>query len=85
MDNRRLRDFKRRGHSEKRWKPNAPPVLKLGVVDFGVETTELPSGVIVELSVIPHQAAVAIVALDADRYDRGAVPVAPRDRRHSRG
>jgi len=42
------------------------PVLKLGVVDLGVETASLPSGVTVELAVIRHPGAAAIVALDAD-------------------
>jgi ADP-ribose pyrophosphatase len=42
------------------------PVLKLGVVDFGVECTTLPNGVTVELPVIRHPGASAIVALDAN-------------------
>ncbi|MFZ0658437.1 MAG: NUDIX hydrolase [Candidatus Binataceae bacterium] len=41
-------------------------VLKLGVVDFGVETATLPTGVTVDLAVIRHPGAAAIVALDAD-------------------
>ena len=41
-------------------------VLKLGVVDLGVETTTLPNGVTVDLAVIRHPGASAIVALDAD-------------------
>jgi 8-oxo-dGTP pyrophosphatase MutT (NUDIX family) len=42
-------------------------VLKLGVVDLGVETAELPNGVTVELAVVRHPGASAIVALDDDR------------------
>ena len=42
------------------------PVLKIGVVDFGVESATLPSGVQVDLPVIRHPGASAIVALDAD-------------------
>ncbi len=45
---------------------NRRPVLKLGVVDFGVETATLPGGANVELAVIRHPGASAIVALDAD-------------------
>lgn len=43
---------------------NRRPVLKLGVVDFGVETATLPSGVQVDLPIIRHPGASAIVALD---------------------
>jgi len=39
--------------------------MKLGVVDFGVERAELPNGVAVDLAVIRHPGASAIVALDA--------------------
>jgi 8-oxo-dGTP pyrophosphatase MutT (NUDIX family) len=39
-------------------------ILKLGVVDLGVETAELPNGVTVELAVIRHPGASAIVPLD---------------------
>jgi ADP-ribose diphosphatase len=42
------------------------PVLKLGVVDLGVETAALPNGVTVELAVIRHPGAAAVVALDRD-------------------
>ncbi len=42
------------------------PVLKLGVVDLGVETATLPNGVTVDLAVIRHPGAAAIVALDVD-------------------
>jgi len=45
---------------------NRRPVLKLGVVDFGVETATLPSGVQVDLPVIRHPGASAIVALYED-------------------
>jgi ADP-ribose pyrophosphatase len=41
------------------------PVLKLGVVDLGVERATLPSGVTVDLAVIRHPGAAAIVAIDA--------------------
>jgi ADP-ribose pyrophosphatase len=44
---------------------NRRPVLKLGVVDLGVETASLPNGIEVELAVIRHPGASAIVALDA--------------------
>jgi ADP-ribose pyrophosphatase len=46
---------------------NRRPVLKLGVVDFGVESATLPGGTKVDLPVIRHPGASAIVALDADR------------------
>ena len=39
-------------------------MLKLGVVDLGVERAELPNGVTVDLAVIRHPGASAIVALD---------------------
>ena len=42
------------------------PVLKLGVVDLGIETASLPSGITVDLAVIRHPGASAIVALDRD-------------------
>ena len=45
---------------------NRRPVLKLGVVDFGVETATLPGGVQVDLPVIRHPGASAIVALYPD-------------------
>jgi len=45
---------------------NRRPVLKLGVVDFGVESVTLPGGVQVDLAVIRHPGASAIVALDSD-------------------
>ncbi|MDO8431296.1 MAG: NUDIX hydrolase [Candidatus Binatus sp.] len=42
------------------------PILKLGVVDLGVESASLPNGVQVDLAVIRHPGAAAIVALDDD-------------------
>lgn len=38
--------------------------MKLGVVDLGVEKAELPNGLTVDLAVIRHPGASAIVALD---------------------
>ena len=43
---------------------NRRQVLKLGVVDLGVEHTTLPNGVEIDLAVIRHPGAAAIVALD---------------------
>ena len=40
------------------------PVLKMGVVDVGVENARLPNGVTVDLAVLRHPGASAIVALD---------------------
>ena len=45
---------------------NRQPILKLGVVDFGIERATLPNGVTVDLPVIHHPGASAIVALDND-------------------
>src|ERR1700732_4733182 len=45
---------------------NRRPILKLGIVDLGVENATLPNGVTVELAVIRHPGASAIVALDTD-------------------
>jgi ADP-ribose diphosphatase len=42
-------------------------VMKLGVVDLGVERADLPNGVTVDLAVIRHPGASAIVALDQHR------------------
>ena len=42
-------------------------VMKLGVVDLGVEKAELPNGVTLDLAVIRHPGASAIVALDEHR------------------
>jgi ADP-ribose pyrophosphatase len=50
---------------------NRRPVLKLGVVDFGVESAALPNGVTIDLAVIRHPGASAIVAIDAS----GAIPL----------
>src|SRR5579885_2911972 len=44
--------------------PSRREVMKLGVVDLGVETAELPNGVAVDLAVVRHPGASAIVALD---------------------
>lgn len=47
---------------------NRRPVLKLGVVDVGVETAALPNGVTTELAIVRHPGASAIVALyDEDK------------------
>ncbi len=40
------------------------PVIKLGVVDFGIEEASLPNGMTLDLPVIRHPGASAIVALD---------------------
>jgi len=45
---------------------NRRQVLKLGVVDLGVEHASLPNGVEIDLAVIRHPGAAAIVALDED-------------------
>ena len=55
--------------------------MKLGVVDLGVEKAELPNGVTVDLAVIRHPGASAIVALDEHRRVTLAAPVASRDGR----
>lgn len=41
-------------------------ILKIGVVDFGVERATLPNGATLELPIIRHPGASAIVALDTD-------------------
>jgi ADP-ribose pyrophosphatase len=41
------------------------PVLKMGNVDFGVETTLLPNGITIDLAIIRHPGASAVVALDS--------------------
>jgi ADP-ribose diphosphatase len=47
---------------------NRRPVLKLGVVDVGVETVALPNGVTTDLAIVRHPGASAIVALyDGER------------------
>lgn len=43
---------------------NRRQVLKLGVVDLGIEHASLPNGVEIDLAVIRHPGAAAIVALD---------------------
>ena len=43
---------------------NRRQILKLGVVDLGVERASLPNGVEIDLAVIRHPGAAAIVALD---------------------
>lgn len=43
---------------------NRRPVLKLGVVDLGVERATLPNGFELDMAVIRHPGASAIVALD---------------------
>ncbi|MGH7814166.1 MAG: NUDIX hydrolase [Candidatus Binataceae bacterium] len=45
---------------------NRRPILKLGNADIGVEQAHLPNGVDIELAVIRHPGASAIVALGAD-------------------
>jgi len=44
--------------------PIRKPVLKLGVVDLGIETASLPTGISVDLAIIRHPGAAAVVALD---------------------
>ena len=41
-------------------------ILKMGVVDLGVETARLPHGVTVDYAIVRHPGASAIVALDKD-------------------
>jgi ADP-ribose pyrophosphatase len=43
---------------------NRRQVLKLGVVDLGIEHVSLPNGLEIDLAVIRHPGAAAIVALD---------------------
>jgi len=50
---------------------NRRPILKLGVVDIGIESVALPNGVNIDLAVIRHPGASAIVALHAD----GTIPL----------
>jgi ADP-ribose pyrophosphatase len=47
---------------------NRRQILKLGVVDVGVEHASLPNGVEIDLAVIRHPGAAAIVALDEDGH-----------------
>jgi ADP-ribose pyrophosphatase len=50
---------------------NRRPILKLGVVDVGVESATLPNGLTIDLAVVRHPGASAIVAIDAD----GSIPL----------
>src|SRR5437588_10211193 len=59
---------------------NRRPVLHLGVVNLGVETAQLPNGVNVDLAIIRHPGASAIVAID----ETGAVAML-RQYRHAVG
>jgi ADP-ribose pyrophosphatase len=45
---------------------NRRPLLKMGIVDVGVESATLPNGVTVDLAILRHPGASAIVALDDD-------------------
>ena len=42
------------------------PVFKMGIVDVGVESASLPNGVAVDLVIVRHPGASAVVALDED-------------------
>jgi ADP-ribose pyrophosphatase len=44
---------------------NRRPILRHGIVDLGLERTELPNGLNIDLAVIRHPGASAVVALDA--------------------
>ena len=46
--------------------PKRRPVLKMGVVDVGVESAALPNGVPIDLAILRHPGASAVVALDDD-------------------
>jgi len=46
--------------------PKRRPIFRAGVVDLGVETATLPNGLTVELPIIRHPGAAAVVALDGD-------------------
>ncbi|MBV8454316.1 MAG: NUDIX hydrolase [Deltaproteobacteria bacterium] len=46
--------------------PNRRPVLKMGIVDIGVESASLPNGVTVDLAIVRHPGASAVVALGDD-------------------
>jgi ADP-ribose pyrophosphatase len=41
-------------------------IFKMGVVDFGIESVALPNGLTLDLPMIRHPGAAAIVALDTD-------------------
>jgi ADP-ribose pyrophosphatase len=45
---------------------NRRSVMKLGIVDIGVESATLPNGVTVDLAIVRHPGASAVVALDND-------------------
>jgi ADP-ribose pyrophosphatase len=45
---------------------NRRAILKMGIVDVGIETASLPNGVTVEFAILRHPGASAIVALDDD-------------------
>src|SRR5713101_4432420 len=46
--------------------PERRPVMKMGIVDVGVESAKLPNGVTVDLAIVRHPGASAVVALDDD-------------------
>jgi ADP-ribose diphosphatase len=46
---------------------NRREIFKRGVIDFGLEQTTLPNGITVEMAVVRHPGASAIVALDEER------------------
>ena len=54
--------------SEKQW-PNRRPVLEQGAIDFGIETVTLPNRVTIDLPIVRHPGASAIVAL----YGNGSI------------
>jgi ADP-ribose pyrophosphatase len=41
-------------------------IFKMGVVDFGIESVSLPNGLTLDLPMVRHPGAAAIVALDTD-------------------
>ena len=45
---------------------NRRPIFRLGVVDLGVESVRLPNGQDLDLAIVRHPGACAIVALDRD-------------------
>ena len=48
-------------------KPTRRPIFNAGVIDLGLETATLPNGLTVDLPIIRHPGAAAIVALDRDQ------------------
>jgi ADP-ribose pyrophosphatase len=44
--------------------PKRRPIFRAGVIDLGLETATLPNGLTVDLAIIRHPGAAAIVALD---------------------